>query len=140
MRQTTAHNHRGNNLPPLLAQFILLEFLSLGATKRRTNTDAPNENSKPARQHSLAPKHRSSTSPGNREDERGESARGYWVRGCEETRRQRGGAGMETSAAMGGVGRGESAVGLRIGGEIDGEFTGEEAGGGRDRGEVEIGN
>lgn len=61
------------------------------------------------------------------EKTKGENRRGYWVRGCEETRRQRGGAGMETSAAMGGVGRGESAVGLRIGGEIDGKFTGEVA-------------
>lgn len=47
---------------------------------------------------------------------------------------------METSAAMGGAGRGEPAVGLRIGGEIDGEFSGGETGGGRGRGEVEIGN
>lgn len=42
---------------------------------------------------------------------------------------------METSAAMGG---GKSAaVGLRIGGEIDGEFKG---GRGKERGQVEIGN
>ena len=56
------------------------------------------------------------------EKTRGENRRRYWAHGCEETRRQRGGAGMETSAAMGGAGRGEPAVGLRIGGEIDGEF------------------
>jgi hypothetical protein len=46
---------------------------------------------------------------------------------------------METSAAMT-MRRGKSAVGLRIGGEIDGEFKGGETGSReKERGEVGIG-